>query len=170
MATILRNTDPLCAVVAAAHNNLRRLAVGAGSKFHYDASEQTLTFTTLSGTGAANEALAIAATNELMYVYQFHIRDTVAHIIAQAAEPVLVKATSLATAYTLATAIKADYATHIADTDMHPNADSTNTVAAADATTLGSLQTLVNEMKNTTALKAHMADALAGYALRLQDA
>lgn len=165
MATLVRDIDPLASVVCDAHNAIKA-QIGAGSSFHLDKSERVLSFTTLSGTGAANEALAIAATNELMGVYLFHIADVLAHKEAGVA-PALVKATDLATAYTLATAIKADYGTHIADTDLHYNADSTNTVAAADATTLSSLQTLVNEMKNTTALAAHMLSAPAAASLRL---
>jgi hypothetical protein len=169
MATVLRKTDPLVAVLATAFNTLKT-QIGAGAFKHFDASERVLTFTTLSGAAAADELAAIDATNQLKAIYEFHIRDTLAHSITQAAEPTLVVATSLATAYTLANAIKVDYALHIADTDMHPNADATNTVAAADATTLGSLQTLVNEMKNTTALQAHMASAPSAPSLRAVDA
>lgn len=54
----------------------------------------------------------------------------------------------------LANSLKSLYTTHIASTDYHLAADSTNTIAAADATSLASVYTLLNEMK--TDLTAHV--------------
>ena len=141
--------------VAAVINKNARLSVGS---FKHYAADNALTFTTLSGTDAAAQAAAIHAGNECMVRYLAHVADTTAHIAAGTA-PALVPATSLATLYTLINAIKADYNTHIGDTGMHPNADATNTIAATDATTLASAQTMLNEALNTTGYQQHAASA-----------
>lgn len=56
-------------------------------------------------------------------------------------------ATNEATLVALANALKAAYNAHIADTDVHGAADSTNAVSSANATNTASAQTLVNELK-----------------------
>lgn len=168
MAVQVIKSMPNTKKFADAHNLLRK-QIGAGAFFHLDATEKVLSYSTLSGSDAAATAAALAAANNLMAIYLLHIADTLAHKAAWAT-PVLVKATSLATAITLANAIKADHNNHIGDTSSHYNADATNTIAATDATTLASLQTMLNEFLNTTGLKQHMASAPAsGYALRAVD-
>jgi hypothetical protein len=56
-------------------------------------------------------------------------------------------ATDVTTGAELANELKTAWGVHIADTDMHLAADSTNTISAADATDQATLETLVNEMK-----------------------
>lgn len=166
MATILRNTDPMARVIADQSLMLAK-RVGAGSSFHLDASERTVSFSALSGSGSTNEAAAIAAANQLRAVYVFHLADTVGHKVADS-PPSLTAATDLATAYVLANAIKADYNAHRASTTYHYTADSTNAISSADASDLASLQTLLNEAK--TDLNAHMASAPTGSVVRLVNA
>jgi hypothetical protein len=148
--------------IVTAINALRANAVS--TNFHRDAYERPIAFSTLSGTDAAAQAAAIAAAEELRVTYLAHIADTVAHKAAGVA-PVLVAATTLATAYTLVNAIQTDYALHIADTAVHDNADATNTWLTTVATTLSTLQALANAGK--TKINAHMAQALAGAGLRI---
>lgn len=62
-------------------------------------------------------------------------------------------ASDLATSIALANALRAWWATHIADTDKHIAADSTNTTTAPVATDLAETQTLLNEIK--TDFNAH---------------
>ena len=145
-------------------NQLARLSVGSNK--HYAQSDYSLTFSTLSGSDSAATAAAIAAGNNVMTVYLFHIADTIAHIAAGVA-PSLVAATDLTSLATLCEAIRTDYTAHIADTGLHPNADATNTIAAATVTNLATAQTFLNEMLNTTALQAHIQNALAVSSLRL---
>jgi hypothetical protein len=174
MAKIMRNTFPELKDLAEVINADRTARVS--TNVHRDAGEYTITFATLSGTGTTNENLAIAATNECMYKYLLHVKD-VYNVIAAAdgsigvahkgAWPVeaFVKATDLATAYTLANLLKSDGNLHFDDTDAHDNADAATAIAAADATTLASLQTLVNELKGD--FNAHFALALGGKSIRL---
>jgi hypothetical protein len=161
MATVLRNTDPLCRVVATAHNSLKA-QIGAGSFFHLDKSERTVT-----AANASSLATSITLANDVMGVYLFHLADTLGHKVDDPA-PALVKATSLATAITLANAIKSDYNTHRASTTYHYTADATNTITSADATDQTSLNTLLNELK--TDINAHMASGPAAASIRLVDA
>jgi hypothetical protein len=172
MAQVIRKTDPAFAPIVTAFNLLRK-QIGAGAFFHLDATERTVTFATLSGVDATAEAAAIAAANQVKAIYEYHLEDGVeggplAHKVVDT-KPALVVATTLATAYTLANAIKADYNVHRASTTYHYAADATNVVAATDATTLATLQTLLNEIK--TDLVAHMASApVTGVSLRLVSA
>jgi hypothetical protein len=161
MANVLRKYDPLCSVVATNHNALKA-QIGAGSNFHLDKSERAVT-----AANASSESTSIALANDVMNVYLFHLADTLAHKEEDPA-PALVKATTLATAITLANAVKADYNTHRASTTYHYNADSTNAVAASDASDQSTLNTLLNEIK--TDLNAHMASGPAAASLRLVDA
>ena len=72
-------------------------------------------------------------------------------------------ATDLATAQTLANAMKASYNAHCAVSSgrHHQAADATNTVSATDASDLASLLTLVNEIKED--LNAHRIDTTVHY-------
>jgi hypothetical protein len=149
---------------ATSFNQLARLSVS--TNFHYAKSDVSLTFSTLSGSDAAATAAAIAAGNNLLVVYLAHVADTIAHIAAGTA-PALVLATDLTSLATLCEDIRTDYTAHIADTALHPNADATNTIAAATVTNLATAQTFLNEMLNTTALQAHIASAIAVSSLRI---
>jgi len=152
------------AAMVASINELIKTQVA--SLFHYAMSEDILTFADLSGTGAANTALAVAAANELMVKYLAHIADTVAHKVA-GTPPSLTLATDLTSACTLVEAIRTDYTSHIGSTTYHSAADSTNTIAAAAATTLSTLQGALNELKNTTGFNQHVASAPAAGALHI---
>ena len=151
--------------VVTSFNQLARLQVSTSK--HYAQSEGSLTFADLSGSDSAAQAAAVAAANEWMVKYLAHIADTIAHIAADASPPSLTIATDVASAVTLANAIKADYNTHIGDTGQHPNADATNTIASSDATNLATLQTLLNEAKNTTGFNQHVASAPTVSSLRI---
>ncbi|HEU4615554.1 MAG TPA: hypothetical protein VFS15_25845 [Kofleriaceae bacterium] len=146
--------------IADAHNALKA-QIGAGSAFHLDKSERTVT-----AADAADLATSLVLANDIKAIYEFHLADTLAHKAADAA-PALTKATDLASAETLANAIKADYNTHRASTTYHYNADATNAVASADATDQASLNTLLNEMKGD--LNAHLASGPSAASLRAVD-
>lgn len=169
MATVVRKTDPTLATIVTAFNALKT-QIGAGSKFHLDASELRVTFSSLSGTGADNETLAINAAYELAWVFYKHRisgANGLEHVAAESATAPT-RPTTLAAAYTLINAAKAAYNTHIASTTYHFNADSTNACATTDASSLSTLQTLANAFK--TKLNAHMADAPSAPSLRLVNA
>lgn len=173
MAEVIRNTFPELSQIASVINADRVARIS--TNVHRDAGDYTVTFTTLSGTGTANEDLAIAATNECMYKYLLHVRDISGTVASDGSLGVthkgawaiaaFVKATSLATAYTLANLIKSDGNLHFVDTTAHDNADSSTSIAATNATTLGTLQTLVNEIKAD--LNTHFALALGGRSIRV---
>lgn len=162
MATVVRNTHPLAALICESHNALKK-QIGAGSSFHLDASEVKVT-----GANATDDATSIALGNEITAVLTYHLGDALGHKAVVAGTPGDPGATTLAAAYTAANANKAAYNTHIALTTAHFNADETNAVAAADATTGGSLLTLVNAMK--AAMNAHLASAPSAPSLRLVQA
>jgi hypothetical protein len=110
------------------------------------------------GRGMVPELMARA--NRLKGVINEHFEDTLAHATAVSAEVETASATTLATANTLATALKTAYGTHLSESNVHPNDDSTNTIAAADATTIATLLALLNEMRVDVA--AHIAASLGG--------
>lgn len=161
MATVVRNTDPLCKAVCDAHNDLKA-QVGAGAHYHLDASE-----TTVTAADATDLASSLTLVNQILDVYQFHMADTLAHKVAGVALASYAHAADLATAITRANDVKAKFNTHRASTTYHYNADA-GVVAAADATDQASLNTLLNEIKGD--LNTHMADAPAAKSLRLVDA
>ena len=161
MATILRRVDPLATMLAQGVNDAMR-RVGAGSSFHLDKCERTIT-----SPNASDLATSLALVNEIWAIYQFHLADTLALKVA-GTPPALVVATDLATAMTLANGIKSDYNTHCASVVVHYNADATNTIATANATDQTTLNTLLNAMK--TAMAAHLNGGPAsGSMLRLVD-
>ncbi len=162
MATVLRNTHPAMAPMATAFNSLKA-QIGAGSSFHLDASEQTI-----SVANASDLATSLALVNQLLVVYRFHMVDTLAHKVVGVDLASYAEATDLASAIARANDIKAKYNVHRASTTYHYSADATNVTAAADATDQTSLNTLLNELK--VDLNAHMASAPAAASLRLVNA
>lgn len=161
MAKLVQKSIPHTNVFSDALNALRE-QIGAGASFHLDAYENPI-----ASANGTDLPTVLKLTNEMMGTYLFHISDLLAHQIA-GTPPALVKAVDLATGITLMNAIKADYNTHRASATINYNADSTNTLATADATDLASLLTLANAGK--TAINAHMVSAPAtGYALRAVD-
>lgn len=69
------------------------------------------------------------------------------HMTASAQAFTAPAATDQTTANALLNEEKADYNTHLSESGVHINDDSTNTVTAADATDLASSITLANEIK-----------------------
>lgn len=159
MATVLRNTHPVVRPFADAHNDLKA-QIGAGSHFHLDASERTVT-----AADATDLATSLILVNQILAVYRFHMADTLAHKTTGVALASYVPATDLATAITRANDVKSKYNTHIASTTYHYNADSTNDVASSNATDQDSLNTLVNDIK--AQMVAHLADAPAAASIRV---
>lgn len=160
MATVVRITDPNVAAWAAAHNDLKK-QVGAGSHFHLDASEETVT-----AADATSLATSLALCNNMIGVLRFHFADTLACKAADATSlPALGAAVDLASAITAANLMRTSWATHIASTAVHYNADATNTIsgtpAASDQTTLNTLLTAFKPVVN-----AHLADAPSSKSIR----
>jgi len=81
-----------------------------------------------------------------------------AHAAASAEAIAAPVATDLTTANTLANELKADFNTHLTEAGVHLNNDVTNAVTAADATTQGTLETLLADIKAMN--NAHVAAAL----------
>ena len=158
MATVLRSTDPMAAVIADAHNDLKA-QIGAGSHFHLDASEATVT-----AANATDLASSLTLVNNILGVYQFHMADTLAHKTTGVALASYAFATDLASAIARANDIQTKYNTHRASTTYHYNADATNVSSAAAASDQGTLNTLLNDLK--TQLNAHM-DGPTAKSLRL---
>jgi hypothetical protein len=159
MATVVRLSDPLAAPLCAAVNALK-LQIGAGSSFHLDASEVTVT-----AANASDLATSLTLCNQLIGVFTFHFADLLAHkVVAVSTLPALGAALDLATAITAANLMKASHNTECGSTARHYTADATNTTAAANATDQSSLNTLLNELK--TDLNAHMASAPTAPSLR----
>lgn len=152
MAQVIRNTDPNYASLVADFNALK-VVLGAGATFHLDKSEVTVHV----AASATDLPTAIALLQECMGVYDFHFVDTLAHQAADthALAGDLRSVKDLTTAEAAANDLKAKFNLHIASTAAHYNADSTNTIATANATDLASLEALVNAIES--ALNAHMA-------------
>jgi hypothetical protein len=163
MATVIRNTEPGISQLVTAHNDLKH-QVGAGSHFHLDASEVTVTLA-----DCTDLPTAIALVKQLMAVYTFHINDTLAHKAADVTNVLLHTVASvvdLASAETAVNDLHTQYTAHIADASVsNYNADSTNTDSSASATSLTTLKNRANGLK--AALNAHMADAPSSKSLRL---
>ncbi len=162
MATPLRATDPVIAPLVAAFNDLKA-QVGAGSAFHMDKSEKTVT-----SANASSLATSLTLVNELTTVYAFHAADLLAHKAAGNALAATTPCTTLAQAITRANDIKAKFNLHCAATAQHYTADETNTTSATDAADQSSLNTLLNELKAD--INAHMASGPAAKSLRLVSA
>ena len=160
MATVVRTTGPETAAWAAAHNDLKA-QIGAGSHFHMDACELTV-----SAANASSLATSLVLCNQLIAVMRFHFADLLALKVADATSlPALNAAVDLTSAQTAANLMKASYNTHRASTTYHYNADATNVTSSADASDQSSLNTLLNELK--TDVNAHIADGPAAKSIRV---
>ncbi len=164
MATVLRNTDPLAGVIAAAHNDIKA-QLGPSSSYHLDKSERTVT-----ADDATDLASLLELANACAAVYAFHLADTLAHIAADDENVVTSpKATDLASAITLGADLKTQYNNHRADTEFHYNADSTNVVTESSSiSSEEDAETLLNDIK--AQLNAHMSSGPAAASIRLVDA
>jgi len=168
MAKQWYHSHPLYQLAADAHNDLKK-QLGAGSSFHLDAYESPV-----ASANATNLATAVTLVNEIRAVHNFMMSDTLAHKVADVTDPTVQALANpnagdggLAQAIALANDIKAKYNVHIASTTYHYTADATNAVAAANASDLATLQTLVNAIK--TAINAHMASAPTSKSIRVLD-
>lgn len=173
MARVIRKTDPTIAELAIMVNDLKDFVVAqlrlANADLVSIASDSVAFATpTLADLGAHNDrsekvlaaaasttlGTSVTAVNEMLAWYAFHMADTLAHkttgVALASYTPVstsLSGAAQLAAAILLANDIKAKYNTHRASTTYHYTADSTNVIAAADATDQSSLNTLLVELK-----------------------
>jgi len=164
MATVLRNTAPELKTIVDAHNDVK-LQIGAGALFHLDVFEKTIT-----AANSSDLATGLALCNNMIGVVREHFADTLGHKVVDTVDtlPALGAAIDLTSAQTAANLIKASYNVHRASTTYHYNADATNVIAAADASSQGTLDTLLNEMK--TDINLHMASGSAGDSIRLVSA
>lgn len=106
-------------------------------------------------------ATAIPVVNSLREKIVNHLASegqAGAHATASDEEIAAPAATDLTTANTLANELKADFNTHLDESGVHLNDDSTNEITAADATNEATLVTLVGAIK--AAHNAHVAAAL----------
>lgn len=159
MATVLRKQGPFVQAFADAHNDLKA-QIGAGSSFHLDKSEKTVT-----KANASSLATSLVLVNEILGVYKFHMADKLAHKVVGVALASYAPATDLTTAMARANDVKAKMNTHIASTTYHYTADATNGISSPDATDQASLNTLLNEIK--TDLNAHMGSGPAAKSIRV---
>lgn len=130
---------------------------GTTSVFHKGIDEGSLE----RNADATDLPTALVLVNSLRTIVVAHLASTGfqgAHAVASGEAIAAPVATDLATAETLANELKADYNTHLTESGVHLNNDSTNAVSSADATDLGTLLTLVNEIKADS--NAHVAAAM----------
>jgi hypothetical protein len=161
MATVIRDVDPIVRTMATVINGIRA-QIGAGSSYHLDASEQTVT-----AADCTDLPTALVLCVQMIGVLRFHFADTLALKVADATSlPLVSDPIDLASAITAANLMRTSWGTHIASTAKHYNADSTNTISGtAAATDLASLITLLNAHK--AVINTHMASAPAGHSLRV---
>lgn len=143
-------------------------------RFHLDAFDQTIT-----AANATDLPTSITLLMQLKSVYEGRVQSTA--MIGHRTDADIHKAADttntisaadcvdLATAQTLANALKVAFNAHLTQSGVHYINDATNTVATANATDLPTTQALANALK--TALNAHMADAPTGGSMpRIVDA
>src|SRR5260370_30846486 len=118
MALVHRRTSPQIADIATSINSTRKAS--AGTNPHADASEVVG-----SAADAATPATAIALANNLLAVYNFHLGDTLAHKVADAADLTgLTPCVDNTTCIALVLSMALGYETHRASTSYHYAADS----------------------------------------------
>lgn len=155
---VIRNTHPTLPDIRDVVNAVR-VQIGAGSNYHIDKSERSVT-----AANASTLATLLTLTKALCEFVSFHFADDVLHKVKDAtALPTSASVNSLATAITALNAIKVAWGTHIASTTYHYTADAVNTIAAANASDQGTSETLANELKAD--MNTHSSGALAGPAL-----
>lgn len=151
MATVLRNDAPYVTDLANAVNNLKA-QIGAGSAFHLDVSEVTVT----APNGAGTLAGAIALANNIIAVLKFHFADTLTHKAADSTSlpsPLDPVNATLANAESCANSLHTAWGTHIASTAVHYNADAVNTDGSSSASDQATTDTRLNALK--AAINAH---------------
>lgn len=167
LKTRMMPDEVVYALVAA---NNQRLTDNISTSFHLDRScaadggrdykNPTITRLSITSASATDLATSLTLTNELKSDLNLHFADTIAHNTAVSAAVTTAAATDLTTAVALANALKSAYGTHLSASNVHFTNDSTNTIAAANATDQTTLNTLLNEFKGD--LNAHMLSAPVG--------
>jgi hypothetical protein len=124
----------------------------------------------ITAAAPTTEATRIALVNDIKAVLNVHFADTIAHDSA-ATEAVDeddgIVGDSYVLAFALANALKAAFNTHRSEASVHFTNDGGNAIAAADATTAGSLDTLLTELKAD--INAHIILAPDGAHIELID-
>lgn len=162
------------------YNLLRKDVAKSGSYFHVD---QTSNGTTGDFHSPATTPLQVTAHNgdgttatlfllcaNLVSVYNTHIADAVAHLLADTTNTLTssVTPTTLVAAESLLNDMQTKFNAHLTQTGVHVNNDGTNSSTAAAATNQSTSDTLANELK--TKLNAHISSAPAGSFINLVSA
>jgi hypothetical protein len=132
---------------------------------HQDFRSPTVTRVTVTAATASSEGTSVTLANDIKAALNLHFADSVAHSTALSAAIATADATDVTTAITLGNACKAAFNTHRTESNVHFNNDSTNAVAATNASDQSSLNTLLNEMKGD--INAHLASAPTGVFINL---
>ncbi len=194
MARVVRQTDPSLAEMTVLYNDLKAFVAASMRSVAADmvsiaANSSGFASPALADPGAHNDRsefvlaadasttalTSIAAVNEMLKWYKFHMADTLAHKVAGVALTSYVPVSigdggtqamidALAVAILRANDIKAKYETHRASTTHHYTADSTNTISASNATDQTSLNTLLVELKAD--LNLHGASGVSAKSVR----
>ena len=113
-----------------------------------------------------NLETCVALTNELKGALYFHMNDDSAHLVVDSVnvafdgyqvDGYIAASTTFAQSVLCANAMKLNYNSHMAQSGVHQNNDSTHTVTASASTDLASLKTLLADLKSKVNL--HFADA-----------
>lgn len=136
-------------------------SAGAGTPaVHYDRAEYAVT-----AAAASDADTLLTLTRALAIAFVTHLRDTVAHTVADSANDpddtltpgeIAADAQDTTSCITLLNTIKAAYNAHRGESGVHPLDDSGHAITSPDATDLASANTLANELR--TDFNAHMAD------------
>lgn len=156
------------AFVEAQLAEMRRLRVAAVSTNQHLQVSKDGDGATLAVTGDDADDLdsLLLLVNEIIGIGKAHLSDTGAHKIADATSwPAFGAAIDLTTAQTALNLMKTTWGTHLGTT-YHYTADSTNTIAAANATNQATSETLANELKDD--ITAHILLGLAGETVELR--
>ncbi len=194
MARVVRNTDPSLVEMTAMYNDLKSYVAASMRSVAADmvsiaADASGFASPALADPGAHNDRsefvltkansttalTSIAAVNEMLKWYKFHVADTLAHKVAGVALASYVPVTigdggtqamidALAAAILRANDIKLKYNVHRQSTTYHYTADAANPITATDATDQTSLNTLLVELKAD--LNLHGASGVSAKSVR----
>lgn len=172
---IRKDLDSFLYGMAQAHNALCRDATVVGARFHADVTSSTTgdytqpasTALKVASANATDLPSTLAIANEALAKLNIHMADAMSHQVADTTNgPVAnaVAAVDQGTANTLLNLLKATFNAHltqvISSVHVHFNDDSTNTVAAANASNASTSQTLANAIK--ASYNAHIISAPGG--------
>lgn len=176
--TTRRLPESMVMALTIAHNKTLAVAAVVGSSFHADITSTTVTDSFVAATvtsvqitaaNAADLPTALTLVNQITGILKLHWADGIstnvysagAHKIPDTTNATaFATAVDLASAITVANAIKSQMNAHFTQSGVHFTNDGTNTIATANATVLADLITLLNAEK--TAINAHITNAPAG--------